>query len=551
MGLGIRDPLALIDDVEGDLRLLVFPGETHACDTATGLVTPSPAEERGAAAPDAVVDINVPTGAPTAMVQLNPGTYSVLVRGWGTDPVSMRDNVIIASGCARDVAIEAGSTQEIDIDLIQIFGEGVCGDGTLSPDEQCEPLPPPVCMSPGDCDSGTCMGPAGMMTCGPVCTDCRTQPILVSRPPDRMAGEVLPSVAWTPGSRVATVYDSNDDTREVKIMLLGESGQIITSPTALQVDGIVDTFAGVQTEPVVAIGGSRIAVAWSDFRSAATEGGDVYVRFVSTDRTPLGTSVLATASSAGAQVAPSIATRGDGSTLVVFQDGSSATTTGLSSRFFAAGSMTPSGDVEPVGAGASGATAPAVSALPDGFFVAFAAGGDVHFQRFGTSGAPADAMARPVLEDTAGTQDQPAVASLPDGTTIVAWRDSTGDSAGTAIRARVFRADGAAVGPPVVVNSTTAGDQVEPAAAAGGARFVVAFKSGTEIRATMLNADGMLALNREPDPSTGDFLVASGAVGEHSAAAGGPAAGALFIVVWKDTSMDAAGDIRGRLFPMP
>ena len=531
MGLGLRDPLDLIDDVQGDLRLLVFDGETHSCDTAMGVVTPSPPEERGAMIPEAVVDIALSPGMPTTSVQLNPGVFTVLVRGWGTDVVSMRDNVIIASGCAGDIEIAAGETREVNIDLIQIFGEGVCGDGTLSPDEQCDDGN----TAPSDGCDGTC----------------RTESFPVSTPPDGMAAEMLPSVAWGPASRMAVAYDSNDDSRDIKLMLLSESAGIISSPSALAVDGVVDVAPSVQTEPAVSIGGGRIAVAWSDFHSAATMGGDVRVRFFTTDRNAAGASFPAvTAPVSGAQTLPSTATRGDGATLVVYQDSASAT--GVSGLFFPSGATTPTPAMAfAVGTGASGGAAPSVTALPDGFVVALTAGGDVLYQRFSATGTPTDAMARPALDDPAGTQDQPAVAALPDGTFVIAWRDTTGDGAGTGIRARVFRADGAAVSDPVVVNSTTAGDQVEPAAAAGADRFAIAFKSGSEIRAAMLNADGALALNREADPSTNDFVVASGAVGEHAVAAGGPTATPMFIVVYKDTSADATGDIRGRLFPLP
>ncbi len=528
LGFGLRDPLDLIDDVEGDLRLLVFSAETHSCDAAMGLLTPEPNPERGAEVADAVVDITFSPSTPTTMVQLNPGTYSVLVRGWGTDVVSGVPNTIIASGCAGGVEIAAGETREINIDLIQIFGEGVCGDGILSPDEQCD-------------DNNT--------TSGDGCSDtCRTEPFQVARPASGAAGEQLPAAAWTPGQRAAVVYDSNDASREVKIMLFGPDGQPITTPTALGFDGPADTIAGVQTSPTVSMGGGRIATAWADFRGGA-DPSDVYVRFFDMDRNPQGATALATDASTSAQAAPSIATRSDGSTLVAFEDATSAT--GLSGAFFAAGATTPAGADFAIGEGTTGATAPAAVALPDGFLVAFTASGDVFLQRFDATGSPVDASAQPVLDDAGGTQDQPATASLPDGRTVVAWRDSTGDGAGTAIRARVFGADGVAVGPAVVVNSTTGGDQSAPAAAAGAERFAVAFQSGSEIRCTMLNADGVPALNREADPSPGDFPVASGAVSEVAAAAGGPAAEPLLFIVWKDTAMDAVGDIRGRLFPLP
>ena len=38
--MAIHDPLALIDDVEGPLRLFVLPGDIYACDGTTGMVSP-------------------------------------------------------------------------------------------------------------------------------------------------------------------------------------------------------------------------------------------------------------------------------------------------------------------------------------------------------------------------------------------------------------------------------------------------------------------------------------------------------------------------------
>jgi hypothetical protein len=103
-------------------------------------------------------------------------------------------------------------------------------------------------------------------------------------------------------------------------------------------------------------------------------------------------------------------------------------------------------------------------------------------------------------------------------------------------------------GMPFVVNSTTAGPQAEPTVAAGFDRFLVAWTSGGQIRARVLDRSGAPALNRERPPTSDDFLVASGSVLSPVAAAGGSN---LAIVVYQDNAMDIGGDIRVRRYPLP
>jgi len=519
-GLTLRDPQDLLDDVVGPLRLLAFAAETYACDPATGTLAPDPAD--AAEIDGTVVDIRFETAA-GATIDVRPGSYSLLVRGRGTDVVSGRMDVIIATGCVTE-SIADGETREVSIELHPIVGEGVCGDGVLSPDEQCE-------------DAGTVSGDG--------CSDtCRTEPFLVSRPPGgAAAGESLPATGWAEGSRLAVVYDSAGTNREVNMMLFDDAGAIITAPTALQLDAPVEILPAVQTAPAAAVGGGRVALAFADFQGTSM-GGDVRVRFFDRDRNAAGPSVLATADSTGVQTDPAIASMGDGTTLVVFADARSAT--GLGGRLFAAGATTPSGSTSfEVGAGTTGGGSPAVAARPTGFVVAFAAGGDVFVQRFGADGTAEDAMAVPVPEDMGGTQDQPSVAALDDGTFMAVWHDASG------IGARVFADDGSPVTPGFRAQAGAGAGEVTPAVAAGRGRFVVAWQRGGEIRARIFGSDGSPALNRDPVPTTGETVLATGAVSEPAVAAGGTRDRPKWFVAYRDTAVDPMGDIQGRLFALP
>jgi len=532
-GIALRDPAGILGNVTGDLRLLVLPAGAYPCDPATGQVTPNPpADPPDAEVGDAVVDISFPADV-GATVNVRPGAFSILIRGRGEDPASMRPEQLICTGCATEM-IADGETREVTIELKQVVSGGLCGDSVLSPDEQCE-------------DGNTATGDG--------CSDtCRAETFLVSqRAGGDVAEQTVPAVGWAPGARAVVAYDSNARSRDVNLMVLDEFGAIITSPTALSVDTEADVLPGVQTIPAAAASGSRLGIAYADF-DGISEGGDVRVRFFDGDRNPAAASELATADRTGVQSEPSLAMMSDGTALVVFEHAGSAT--GLAGRLFAAGSTTPSGaDAFDIGAGTSGGARPSAAAHDGGFIVAFASGGDIYYQRFGADGAPIDAMALPVLEggDLMGEQSAPTVASLSDGRTLFAWQDANpaADGAGSAIRARILDAAAAFAGPPFTVNTTTGGDQTGPVAAAGQERFALMWVSAGELRARLFDGAGNAALNREESPTSDDFVVASGTVSGPAVAAGGASGSPRWFAVWEDRSTDPTGDVMGRVFALP
>ena len=494
--LDIRDPLGLMD-VVGDLRLLVFPAEGRGC-TADGTVTPAISDDPAAMFPEAVVDLRFGT-TESAMVTLNVGTYVVLVRGRGTDPVSMRENQIVATGCAADVVIEDGETRDITIDLRDVVGMGVCDDGILSPDEQCE----------------VATGPAP-------CSACRTQSFVAHTTTDGEQGN--PGVGWTVGGRLAVTFDS-DSPLAVRFMLRTESGDVITTPTALSFDELVDVGApipGAQTTSDAAVSAARIGIAFGDFTNAMTEGGDVQVRFFDADRNPAGTYALA-APRAMAQTNPRIAMSTDGTALVVFQDQASAS--GASATLFAAGSTTPTTQLA---IGTAGSSAPDVAASGTGFVTTFAGAAGVQAQRVDAAGTLVDAT--PI---TVGAGTEPSVGALADGRFFVAW------NAGGQIMGRAYDMSGTAVGEAQMLGSGT-----RPSVGAGAERFLVAWDSGGTVRARVYDGNGLAARNRESPPTPDAFDVGPGS--RPRVAVGGTASRTMAAVVWV-----GGGDIQTRLFALP
>jgi cysteine-rich repeat protein len=502
-GLAINDPLALIDDVEGPLRLYVLSGADYTCDPVFGTVTPDVPDLPEGMFEDAVADRSLTVSGSMAGAELDVvgGDYVVLVRGKGTDPVTMVTDTFIASGCAL-TTIAAGETREVRITLQQIQGMGVCGDGVLSPDEQCE-------------DSNTAPGDGCNATC-------RTEPFVINT---TVAGvQNHPSVGGASGQRWIATYDSDNATSLIR--LLEPNGATIATPSALTNDAdIKDVFSGLGgtqllADAAVAPSG-RIGVTFVDFRAT----GGIRVGFTNRDRLPEGPPELAAMRTTPVdKTNPQIAFAGDGSAMVVFEDTASAT--GLSGNVFAAGSTSPiSATPFAVGQGATGGTRPQIAGASDHFVLAFAAGGDVLVQRYGADGAARDAVAI-----SAGSGSQAAIGALPDGRALVAWAE------GGAVRGLAFQADGTALTPFDVSAAGAA-----PAIASGTASFAVAFTSGGGVRARYFSSDGTAMPNRDVPPADAAFEVAL-AGAEVVVSAGGSS---TFMAVWIDGM-----DVHGRLFPL-
>ena len=110
----------------------------------------------------------------------------------------------------------------------------------------------------------------------------------------------------------------------------------------------------------------------------------------------------------------------------------------------------------------------------------------------------------------AGTQSEPSITAISTGGFVVTWHSGdTADGSGSAIRARVFAANGTAQGADFVVNSTAAGDQENASVSAlVDGRFIVTWNSndglegqfqGTSIRARVFQSDGT--------PDGNDFIL--------------------------------------------
>ncbi len=158
---------------------------------------------------------------------------------------------------------------------------------------------------------------------------------------------------------------------------------------------------------------------------------------------------------------------------------------------------------------------------------------------------------------TANDQFESSVTALADGRFVVSWTDNsstTGDTSGTAIRARIFNADVTQSVPEFLVNTTTASNQVASSITAlADGRFVVSWTdnslsggdtSTTAIRAGIFNADGSQLVQ--------EFLVNTTTANGQTDSSVTALADGRFVVSWTDTSA-TTGDtsssaIRARIF---
>ena len=159
-----------------------------------------------------------------------------------------------------------------------------------------------------------------------------------------------------------------------------------------------------------------------------------------------------------------------------------------------------------------------------------------------SAGDVADAVL--VNTKTAGVQDQPAVAVLTDGSLGVAFR--SGDD----VLFQRYDSSGGALADDQAspIHEDASGSQGAPVVAAGpsGGFYVVAWESGTDVRARFAGKDSSFLFNALTGQN-GDFSVVAGAV-----APKGPAIAVKDQVVfgWTDLSASVPG-IFVRAFPLP
>lgn len=156
----------------------------------------------------------------------------------------------------------------------------------------------------------------------------------------------------------------------------------------------------------------------------------------------------------------------------------------------------------------------------------------IQANRFNASGAPLGAA----FQVSGGETTNPAVAALGGGGFVVGWQSN--DGAGTGINARIYNASGVALANEFTVNTTTIGNQASPSIVAlSGGGFVVSWQSpdgdGNGIYAQRFNASGA-KLGAE-------FLVNTTTSGDQANPALTALADGGFVVAWQSAGQDGSG----------
>ena len=171
-----------------------------------------------------------------------------------------------------------------------------------------------------------------------------------------------------------------------------------------------------------------------------------------------------------------------------------------------------------------GAAEPAVAGSASGGFVVVWSASGIQGQRLDGVGAR---IGPPFVVTTSLSSPRMRLAVAPSGSFVVVWESSDGSQSG--IYARRLDASGSPQGPEFLVNTTTLGDQEDPAVAADGAgNYVIAWS--TRFGDTFFRRYDAAGV-----PLSGEVMVTAGGVTPTVAA---DAAG-NFVVVWQGTGVRA------------
>ena len=452
----------------------------------------------------------------------------------------------------------------IAITVVRVIEGVVCGDGIVGATETCDPAG----ASDEACDAATC----------------QTKEVAVSNGtgaqsfyrglPARKTGVSLrwldDGKLFSSWSDAATGGVGADGKAEITWRRLSPDVTTDTTTTILRTELRLQSTAGF--DPNGSKKRSGVSLAPSVAPLAGSEAGSVLVVFARTppgeashvfgsvQRTNLGRPdavdfVFAT--TAVPQESPASAATPAGDVLVAWVESATIRTALRKSG----GAISAPQTVSSSGTNAT----PTVAALGADFVVAWHDGDDVKMRTVGADGTPKGTELVVNATRRAGKQDQPAVAGLPSGEFLVAFRSTGGDGdTGSDIRAQRFDGTGNPVGDEIAttLNETNvAGDQVTPAVAAGtngGGKFywvAWADQQRSQIGGRIVAAAGGFLFNNVTG-GKGEFDVAltARALSSPAVAVGGGTPAHVAVAFADDVDGDPAADddrVKIRRFPLP
>jgi hypothetical protein len=329
-----------------------------------------------------------------------------------------------------------------------------------------------------------------------------------------------------------------------------------------------DQFQG----SVTVLADGRFVVTWSDFShiGADTTGYAVRGRIFNANGTQSVAEFLVNTTTTSSQFESKVTALTDGRFVVTWSDfsqsGGDASDVAVRGRIFNADGTQSVAEFLVNTTTAGPQQASNVTALAGGRFVVTwsdnsQSGGDTSFSAvrariFNANGTVAVPEFLVNTTTTSG-QNQSSVATLADGRFVVTWNDNSGtggDTSGTAVRGRIFNANGTQSVPEFLVNTTTAGTQFDSSVTAlADGRFVVTWSdlslsggdaSGSAVRAQVFAANG--------NKSGGEFLVNTTTGNAQSDSYVTALPDGRFVVTWTDDSVSGSdaslSAIRSQIF---
>ena len=347
----------------------------------------------------------------------------------------------------------------------------------------------------------------------------------------------------------------------------------MATPTKFGTEFLVNTTtANTQLDPTITgLANGRFVVSWTDVSATGGDTSNFAVRaqMFGADGTPIGSEFLVNTTTASSQQEPTITALADGRFVVAWTSfivtGPFTQGNAIQAQVFNADG-TKFGAEALVSSATLGQDLSTITALADGSFVvswqdSSQSGGDttgyaIRAQVFSANGS-ASGTEFLVNTTTVGNQMQPAITGLANGRFVVAWQDNSatgGDTDNFAVRAQIFNANGSTFGAEFQVNTTTTSAQFEPAITAlADGRFVVSFTDNSRTSGDLMSYDlRAQVFNADGSASGPEFLVNSILTADQTLSTVTALADGRFVVAWMDSSEfgdDVSGlSIRAQVF---
>ena len=229
----------------------------------------------------------------------------------------------------------------------------------------------------------------------------------------------------------------------------------------------VSTSSGTQATPTIGAtpGGGFVAV-WEGYGSGDSSG--VFLQRYDASGTKIGGETLVNTTTTNTQADPAITVMDDGSFVIVWDGNGTGDSSGVFGQRFDASGAKVGGEFRVNTATTGTQSDPAITTLSNGSFVVTwqsagqdGSGDGVYGQLYDASGTAIGGEFR-VNDTTANDQEAPNVAALADGGFMVVWESYGQDGSLEGVYAKRYDSGGTDVSGEVLINATTADDQYQP-----------------------------------------------------------------------------------------